>query len=100
MRIATALLLLLTIPSFGYAQTHTPGTWIKRGAFSQANVACFQVWTCDSGPVLHPPKTTVVTTPDKTTTGVCSADGGPKDSCNSCVTGRPSDKCEYWLEAN
>jgi hypothetical protein len=30
--------------------------------------------------------------------GVCSAGGGPADSCNSCLTNPPSDPCEYHYE--
>ena len=27
--------------------------------------------------------------------GVCSAGGGPVDSCNECLTNPPDDACEY-----
>jgi hypothetical protein len=37
-----------------------------------------------------PPKQTIV--------GVCSAGGGPADSCNECLTTPPSDPCEWHWE--
>jgi hypothetical protein len=79
--------------------THSPGQWVQHGDFAQANVACIQVWRCTQGvDVLHPGGTRIVTTPDKSTIGTCSAGGGAADSCNACITGPPTDPCEYWQE--
>jgi hypothetical protein len=82
-----------------FADQHSPGQWVKQGDFAQMNVFCRQVWRCTPGvDVLHPGGTRIVTTPDEGTNGTCSADGGAADSCNICVTGPPSDPCEYWQE--
>ena len=82
------------------ATDRSPGRWTEHGSFTQINVFCRQAWRCIPGvDVLHPSGTTVVTTPDEVTNGTCSADGGPADSCNTCVTGEPNTPCEYWLES-
>jgi hypothetical protein len=31
----------------------------------------------------------------ETVTGACSADGGPVDSCNKCLTSPPNYTCHY-----
>jgi hypothetical protein len=95
---ASALLCVTEMTVTALAEPRTQGSWVTGGPHTHINVACFQVWKCDSGPVLHAPNFRVVTTPNKQTTGVCSAGSGPIDSCNNCVTAPPTEKCEYWLE--
>ncbi len=76
------------------AENEVAGKW-KRGNFTHANVICSQQWSCDTPPVLIDPlKYKSVITPDETTKGVCSADGGTIDACNSCVASEPKTRCE------
>lgn len=77
------------------------GVWTTTETFAQANVACFRVYTCwPASDILHDASTHVVSTPPKTVWGVCSAGGGPVDSCNVCLTNPPTEKCEWHLEPN
>ena len=74
------------------------GLWVA-GNFFQVNVSCTQAWQCIPGvDVLHDPSTVLVTTPNTSTTGVCSAGDGPADTCNVCLANNPKDSCQYWLE--
>lgn len=67
------------------------GTW-EAGSFTNLNAYCRQSWNCVRPPGYYPPGCTV--TPTTYTNGTCSADGGPPDSCNSCVAGQPSQPCQ------
>lgn len=54
------------------------------GQSTMSSADCSRVYT-------YPP-------PKRTVNGVCSAGGGPADSCNACLTSPPSDPCEYHYE--
>lgn len=74
------------------------GKWTQ-GSFAQVNVLCIQSWICTPGvDVLHGPDTRVVTSKNSATRGVCNADNGPPDTCNSCSAAEPTDLCQFWLE--
>jgi hypothetical protein len=75
------------------------GVWSPTNTVAQVNVACTRVYLCTPGKdILHSSETKVTTTPPKLVFGVCSAGGGPIDSCNDCLTNPPRDKCEWHLE--
>ena len=78
------------------------GIWVKSSLpAAQVNVACTQVWECSIGQdIVHSDDTYVWRTPNKLTVGVCSAAGGPPDSCNECLASPPSESCEWELRNN
>ena len=77
------------------------GVWTTDDSFAQINVFCTRMYKCVPGvDVLHGSDTKIISTPPKIVQGVCSAGGGPADSCNDCLTNPPSDKCEWHLGPN
>ena len=67
------------------------GRW-KAGSFTHVNAVCRQSWVCERPPGIYPAG--CKSTPMQYTTGTCSADGGPIDSCNTCIAGDPKVACE------
>lgn len=75
------------------------GVWTPEPNFAQVNVACSRVYRCaPATDVLHSADTKVVSTSPKLVWGVCSASGGAVDSCNTCLTNPPADRCEWHTE--
>jgi hypothetical protein len=78
------------------------GAWSTEDTiFTQVNVFCIRNYIC--GPaedVLYSADQRIVSTSSKPVRGVCSADGGPADSCNVCLTNPPTEKCEWHLSPN
>jgi hypothetical protein len=75
------------------------GDWTTEETFAQANVACFRVYKC--GPnedVMYGGDKKIVASTPRTVWGICSAAGGPPDSCNECLTNPPADACEWHLQ--
>jgi hypothetical protein len=80
--------------SVSASESHVPGRWVA-GSMSNTNAFCVQQWTCQTPAVLTNPTDTVSITPDTSTSGTCSADGGPPDSCNACIGAtEPATVCE------
>jgi hypothetical protein len=67
------------------------GTW-EAGTFTNISIVCWQKWYCIRPPGIYSADCTG--TPSTTTTGACSAGGGPADSCNFCVASPPTQPCE------
>ncbi len=68
----------------------TPGKWAP-GLFTHVNVVCVQKWHCVRKPGYWDAECT--DTRSESTTGVCSANGGPVDGCNACLATRPERAC-------
>ncbi len=76
------------------------GVWTPTDTVAQVNVACTRVYTCGPAkPVMYGADKRLVATGNKLVWGVCSAGGGPVDSCNVCVTNPPKERCEWHTEA-
>jgi hypothetical protein len=73
------------------------GAWQGADEFAQANVACTRVYYCrPTQDIVHSADTRIAS--DRTLVwGVCSADGGPVDSCNTCLTSTPTTPCTWRL---
>jgi hypothetical protein len=76
------------------------GVWsTDDSTFAQANVFCTRTYVCvPAQDVVYGADKKIASTPPQLVRGVCSADGGPADSCNTCLTIPPTDKCEWHLE--
>jgi hypothetical protein len=87
---------LMSFISIAAAET---GEWVPQESFAQVNIACTRVYFCQPmTDVLHSEDTKIMKTPNQLVWGICSADGGPVDSCNSCLTNSPTQSCEWHLE--
>jgi hypothetical protein len=72
------------------------GLWVAEDSFAQVNVFCLRTYRCVTGQdILHSADTVVKTTSPILQKGVCSAAGGPADSCNECLTNPPSEPCTW-----
>lgn len=72
------------------------GIWVKTDAFTQVNLTCYQVWICrPKDSILH--QGDLVTSKPESIRGMCSAAGGPIDSCNTCLTNPPAKKCSWSI---
>lgn len=70
------------------------GVWIK-GNWAQVNTYCTQTYLCNpSTSILHSADTVVRTSDPVLKIGVCNTSGGAIDSCNSCSSAKPTEKCE------
>jgi hypothetical protein len=91
-----ALILSMILPSCrAFADT---GKWYPEEQFAQVNVACVRVYVCRPGiDILHGSDTKLEVSAPERMWGVCSAGGGPADSCNHCLTNPPTKACEWKL---
>jgi hypothetical protein len=95
-RICACSIILLAA---GNASAPQVGKWAKSGAPAQINTFCVQVWSCGpSHDVVYDASKTLVSTPNDSTRGVCSAGGGAIDSCNVCLSSPPTRSCLWHLE--
>jgi hypothetical protein len=97
------MLITVCVAAIGFpmAAFAEDGVWVPEDSFAQINAFCTRVYRCTPPQdILHGSDTKVVSTAPKLLTGVCSAGGGPADSCNECLTNPPTDKCEWHLAPN
>lgn len=91
------LCVLLGISTTAYSRDKTTkyeGTWAVQKTFTQLNVACIKTYICTpKQAILHSADSKVSRPDPKAVTGVCSAAGGPVDSCDQCLTTPPNDEC-------
>ena len=88
--------ILVLLSHAAYAEE---GVWTPYDNFAQLNVMCTRVYYC--GPkddVMYSADKKIVATANALVAGVCSADGGPIDGCNTCLTSEPKEKCVWHLE--
>jgi hypothetical protein len=91
--VLAAVLVALPFPAFAES-----GVWVADEQFAQINVACKRLYRCTTGQdILHDSNTVVRVTPPESVWGVCSAGGGPADSCNECLTNPPTTLCEWHV---
>jgi hypothetical protein len=76
------------------------GEWFPEKSFTHINIACFRKYNCDvkESWIFAADQKKVSNPPFKQVTGVCSADGGAIDSCNTCLSNPPKEQCEVHLE--
>jgi hypothetical protein len=80
------------------AKADGEGVW-EAGNWAQINVGCFQTWVCEpTEDMLIRLDQVIVKTPPNMQVGVCSAGGGPADSCNACLTTPPEEPCLWRIE--
>ena len=86
------------------------GEWLAQeivptpGGELMPSLPCYRMYACVSYNEAHGQQTMgnadcerIYTNPParRKVSGVCSAAGGPADSCNECLTNPPDDACEY-----
>ena len=79
------------------------GAWSPAKDFTSSplvpSAGCARMYYC--GPreqIMYDSSCRIVATPAQSVGGVCTAGGGPVDSCNACLTNPPSDRCMWHLE--
>ena len=84
-----------------------PGThhwvWVGERDFNSIGFVCSRIYACSPEvDTMYPAGCERVwdyPPPRRNVGGVCSAGGGPVDSCNACLTNPPSDPCDWhWKQ--
>jgi hypothetical protein len=94
--IACLLLLLGGLPAAADCPGRDiEGVWSPVGQPTQIGPLCAVTYVCGPEQTSMGDASCKTVADRETVTGACSADGGPVDSCNKCLTNPPNKTCHY-----